>query len=453
VCKLCRTHTPMLESWQELTQDLIARSNASGWTLIILAVATLFAAHGLSIILQSCRTERIRAKASALSEAIRTWEGDRIPVTIITGFLGSGKTTLLNQLLKSATKRICVIENEVGAVALDHELLRGAAKGFADDVFVLANGCICCSATSSGSGGELERVLDLILAIANARRTEGRESIDHVVIETSGLADPAPLVELFFSEAGVPSEKETLEAPSRAFELRGVVTVVDSLNALGHIDHSTKDSSGWWGTVASGSVLEATRQVAFADRVVLNKTDLASEALVGQVEDSIRAINPDCTIVRCTHAHPVADKAFSKAWATSLLEGASLKTKPVPRAHSCKDAECEHHHHHLHGAARAVTLASDDAPASSSKALSEWLSALVSDDERWRRLYRVKGAVKVQKSDGSSEWVVIQGVHAEVHIESTDATFDSGFVVLIGVGLEEERALLEESFSHVFHSK
>jgi G3E family GTPase len=120
----------------------------------------------------------------------------KTPVTIITGFLGSGKTTLINRILTSEDigKRIVVIENEIGAVSIDDRLLRaGPQERAAVGIFVMKNGCICCTG-SGGAGGdmELERVLNHVLEL------QDEEQYDHVLIETSGLADPAPVMQTFF---------------------------------------------------------------------------------------------------------------------------------------------------------------------------------------------------------------------------------------------------------------
>lgn len=189
-------------------------------------VLTFFLANALAVCIQNARFRRIEEKCQRLAAT----RGATIPVTIITGFLGSGKTSLLNRILREpGGRRICVIENEAGAVSIDHALLQqpSAAGGARPDgVLVMKNGCMCCSA--SGEGDELERTLDRLLqlvapipAVAATTTTEAAAAaaaaatgstsastststaappppFTHVVVETSGLADPAPIVQAFF---------------------------------------------------------------------------------------------------------------------------------------------------------------------------------------------------------------------------------------------------------------
>jgi G3E family GTPase len=178
------------------------------------------------------------------------------PVTVLTGYLGAGKTTLLNRILTEAHgKRFAVIVNEFGEVGIDNDLVVNADE----EIFEMNNGCICCSVR-----GDLIRILGGLM-----RRTH---RFDGIVVETTGLADPAPVAQTFFVDENV----------RRNTRLDAIVTVVDGKHLLGEIDHAP----------------EAQEQIAFADVILLNKADLvASEALVG-VEARIRAINPYVRIHR-----------------------------------------------------------------------------------------------------------------------------------------------------------
>lgn len=462
-------------------------SSGSGPTLLVwLAIgsATLIAAHLVSILLQNLRISRIRDKRSKLRAAAAAWgDSGRIPVTIVTGFLGAGKTTLLNALLRSKDSRICVIENEVGSVGLDHDLLRGATEGFAKDVFVLANGCVCCSAGNGGTGGELERVLDLVLDIASATHETGEAPVDHVVIETSGLADPAPLVELFFTAGG--EEGGSSASPSRAFELRGVVTVADAKHILRHLpggdapasgrDSDAADSeltSAWFS--GSGAAVEAGRQVAFADRILLNKVDLAGPDATAAAERAIARVNPLAELTKCVQSVPLGETRPRDGPPTpgqvALLSAARNDAAVPPPPHP---AACGHSHGsgkgaatcercagaaaHSHSATEARTLRASGPV--NRPALEAWLSHLVSDGDRWHRLYRIKGALQLVEGDAGPDedpgWAVIQGVHSEVHVEPwpagaapPDERAESGFVVLIGRGISDaELAELQEGLS------
>lgn len=175
---------------------------------------------------------------------------DRIPVSVLTGFLGAGKTTLLNRLLAAHPGvRIAIVENEFGAVSIDSDLIAPQAA----TIIELANGCICCSVR-----GELSAALVELLA----RRERGELDFDRLLIETTGLADPGPVVQTFFWE----------EALRDRFQLDGVITLIDVCHAASQLDREAV----------------AAAQVAYADWLILTKTDLAS---AGDLPERLRRIN------------------------------------------------------------------------------------------------------------------------------------------------------------------
>jgi len=183
-----------------------------------------------------------------------------IPVTVLTGFLGSGKTTLLNRILaENHGRKIAVIENEFGEAGIDNDLLLESAE----QVVVMNNGCICCTVR-----GDLVR----ILADLATRRAAGELDFEHVVIETTGLADPAPVAQTFFVE----------EAINAAYRLDALITVVDAKHAMRQLDEHH----------------EAQEQVGFADRILVSKTDLACEADYPQLVERLRGMNRRAPIER-----------------------------------------------------------------------------------------------------------------------------------------------------------
>ncbi|KAJ1477558.1 CobW/HypB/UreG, nucleotide-binding domain-containing protein [Baffinella frigidus] len=205
-----------------------------------------------------------------MAEAVlaRRQKDKRIPVTILTGFLGSGKTTLLNHILDDPHHklRFAIIENEFGEVGVDEKILSEKTN---EEVIEVINGCICCTVRG-----------DLVVAL---NKLHSKIALfDAVIIETTGLADPAPVAQTFFIDDDIQSR----------YVLDGIITVVDSKCILERLDEDKPE----------GVENEAVEQVAFADRILLNKVDLATPLELFAIEERLKKINPTASILRCQNS-------------------------------------------------------------------------------------------------------------------------------------------------------
>jgi G3E family GTPase len=305
-----------------------------------------------------------------------------IPVTVLTGFLGSGKTTVLAQLLKNpALEKTAIIVNEFGEVGLDHDLLERSDE----DLILLANGCVCCTVR-----GDLVEAFHKL----ERQRTAGKSAaFERVIIETTGLADPAPILHTLMSDPFVTAH----------YRLEQVITTLDAVNAMTTLDQHD----------------EAIKQVAVADRLLLTKTDLAKPADLQVLRQRITALNPAAPLLTVLNGEVAVEGFFGSA-----VFDMSSKTDKVQDwlRIEAYDAGQVHHadHHHDHDYAAVDRNRHDDHISAYSvireqpiswAGFSAWLEMI--SQMRGDDLLRVKGIVNVIEHPDRP--VVIHGVQHLFH--------------------------------------
>lgn len=296
----------------------------------------------------------------------------RIPITLLTGFLGSGKTTLVNRILSNPNSdKIAVIVNEFGEIGIDGDLISRAS----DDMLELSNGCICCS-----SKDDLTEAL-YKLYMRKAGLVEPKIDFDRILIETTGLANPLPLAQAFYTDMSL----------SLTYRLDAIVTVVD----VKHIQIQLKDCP------------EAERQIALADKIILNKKDLVSEAEFAQASGVVASLNPYA---------PKETVSFSEVDVNAMLGSGlfdptasdadvcrwigAVETEPCEHdRHQCH--ECDDHHHHSEVSAVSLREPRELDYQAFMKFLERVTHSYGTD------LYRIKGLISFS---GVTKPVILQGV-------------------------------------------
>ena len=299
------------------------------------------------------------------------------PVTVLTGYLGAGKTTLLNRILsEDHGKRYAVIVNEFGEIGIDNDLIVGSDE----EVYEMNNGCVCCTVR-----GDLIRVLSGLM-----KRQGSGKGFDAIVVETTGLADPGPVAQTFFVD-------DDVRAKTR---LDSVTTVVDAKHILLRLEDSR----------------EAREQIAFADQIVLNKSDLVSEDELKVVEARLRRLNPLAPIHRAERSNVPLDAVLGRG-GFDLERILDLEPQFLNPSHGeaghVHDEDCEHDHHgHDHGGhdhhviddIKGVSLRLDR-PVNGEK-ITRWLNDLL--QSQGPDILRAKGIIDVQ---GDDRRLVFQAVH------------------------------------------
>jgi len=296
---------------------------------------------------------------------------DKIPVTVLTGYLGAGKTTLLNRILSEPHgQKYAVIVNEFGEIGIDNDLIIGADE----EVFEMNNGCICCTVR-----GDLVRILDGLM------RRKGK--FDAIILETTGLADPAPVAQTFFVDENI----------GRNTKLDAVVTIADAK----WLQERLKDAP------------EAKNQIAFADVILINKTDLVPPDALAEVEARIRAINPYARVHKTQRCQiPLAEVLGRNAFDLSrivALEPDFLQRDGHDHHDHAHDEHAHGHHHHglkhYHDEDMQSVSLRTAAPLDPDKFF-PWVQKLVA--EEGRNILRCKGILAFKDDP---ERFALQGVH------------------------------------------
>jgi len=351
----------------------------------------------------------------AMTSATPGQAAGKTPVTVLTGYLGAGKTTLLNRILsEDHGKKYAVIVNEFGEVGIDNDLIVGADE----EVFEMNNGCVCCTVRG-----------DLIRVVQGLMKRKG--GFDAIIVETTGLADPGPVAQTFFVDEDVRARTQ----------LDSVTTVVDAK----HLMLRLADSK------------EAAEQVAFADQIILNKTDLVTEAELVEVERAIRRLNPLAPIHRAQRSNVPLDLVLGRG-SFDLARIEALEPDFLNPAHGeaghVHDEDCGHDHdhhdhdghdHHGHdidaSGIRGISLTIDK-PIHGQR-ITQWLNDVL--QAQGPDILRAKGIIDVA---GEDRRLVFQAVHMilEGDFQGPWRAGDKRYSRLVFIGRNLDEAKLRTGF-------
>ncbi|MFM0344761.1 CobW family GTP-binding protein [Paraburkholderia sp. RL17-347-BIC-D] len=343
-------------------------------------------------------------------------EVEKIPVTVLTGFLGAGKTTLLNYILREKHgRKIAVIENEFGEIGIDGGLVLESTE----EIYEMTNGCVCCVGAVRE---DLVRIVRMLV--------ERPDRLDHIIVETSGLADPYPVAQTFFLDDPI----------AKQVSLDAVVTMVDAKHIAAHLDDLVLD----------GSDNQAVDQIVCADRIVINKVDLVGPDDIASLTQRIRGLNATAEIVESSYAQIDLGKILgvgANEFSQILVETDGLHEEEHVHGHEEHAHELEHAHHdddhahHQHDESVSSVGIEVDADIDLD-ALQAWLAELRDSDTA--NLFRMKGILAVQ---GQSHRYVLQGVHNVIELRAAQAWgSEPRSCRIVFIGRDLDRAALTDRF-------